>query len=243
MLSYDRLRWKCPGHVPGHGQCPLISKDMGLSRDNVAWDWLMIESCVWRTCPHNIWVMSGWDYRNFQCRSTVTYNKVVMNMNIQYIVLQFIHFISFIDNVWVFLIIIMKNVMALTIVSRNVLWTQDTRIFTCPIWLKAKTLMSSQHFLRTFTDMSSRTRHLRVLFEKNRTCPKRTFPSKMIGYGYGVTGHGQALLQERVKLLMAIKWDDWPSQQQPPVYATDEDTASKQFQWSFGDNHSVKLTS
>jgi hypothetical protein len=31
------------------------------------------------------------------------------------------------------------------------------------------------------------------------------FPSKMIGYGYGVTGHGQALLQERVKLLMAIK--------------------------------------
>jgi hypothetical protein len=35
-----KLRWKCPGHVPGHGQCPLISKDMVMSQGNVAWDWL-----------------------------------------------------------------------------------------------------------------------------------------------------------------------------------------------------------
>jgi hypothetical protein len=34
------MSWTCPGHVPGHGQCPLISKDMGLSQDNVASDWL-----------------------------------------------------------------------------------------------------------------------------------------------------------------------------------------------------------
>ena len=46
----------------------------------------------------------------------------------------------------------MKIIKALNIVSRNVLWTQDTRTFTCG-------------HSRTCPNMS-RTRHLRVLFEK-----------------------------------------------------------------------------
>jgi hypothetical protein len=69
----------------------------------------------------------------------------------------------------------------INIVSRNVLWTQDTRTFMCPI-SKQKHLyprdITCGH-LQTCPNMS-RTRHLRVLYEKNRTCPKRTFPSKFI---------------------------------------------------------------
>jgi hypothetical protein len=69
--------------------------------------------------------------------------------------------------------------MALNIVSRNVLRTQDTRTFTCPISEQKHGCPRdiTRGHLRTCPDMS-RTRHLRVLFEKNRTCPKRTFPSK-----------------------------------------------------------------
>ena len=154
------MSWTCPRtrpmspHFQGHG---VVPGQCGFR---------LVESCVWRTCPH-IWVMSGWDYRNFQCRSTVKNIKVVTNMNIKHIVLQFIDLISFIDNYMSYSYIRMKMIMALSIVSRNVLWTQDTRTFTCPIseqkhWCPRNI---TRGHLRTCPDMS-RTGHLRFLFEK-----------------------------------------------------------------------------